>query len=108
LSNRLQGIKPANLSFTQIKEKLVDKLKLSFAPDKWQLHLILRICQGYNSIFCVGTGYGKSLVFEGLAVLGGKGRVVIVISPLKALEHDQVCVFTSQSIRYANEIVLLG
>jgi len=36
-----------------------------------------------------GTGYGKSLIFEGLAVLGGKGKLVIVISPLKALERDQ-------------------
>jgi ATP-dependent helicase YprA (DUF1998 family) len=107
-SNRLQGIKPANLSFTQIKEKLVEKLKLSFTPDEWQLHLISRIRQGYDSIFCAGTGYGKSLVFEGLTVLGGKGRVVIVISPLKALERDQVRVFTSQSIRYAKAIVLQG
>jgi hypothetical protein len=37
LSNRLQGIKLADLSFTQIKEKLIDKLKLLFASDKWQL-----------------------------------------------------------------------
>jgi hypothetical protein len=56
LSNCLQGIKPANLSFSQIKEKLVDKLKLSFTPDEWQLHLVSQIRQGYNSIFCVGTG----------------------------------------------------
>jgi superfamily II DNA helicase RecQ len=104
----LQGIKPANISFTQIKEKLIEKLKLSFAPDEWQLHLILRIRQGYDSIFCAGTGYGKSLIFEGLVALGGKGRVVIVISPLKALERDQVRVFTSRSVIYANIIVLLG
>jgi ATP-dependent helicase YprA (DUF1998 family) len=78
LSNRLQGIKPANLSFTQIKEKLIEKLKLSFAPDEWQLHLISRIRQGYDSIFCTGTGYGKSLIFEGLAALGGNQHALIL------------------------------
>lgn len=36
------------------------------------------------------AGYGKSLVFEALAVLGGAGKLVLVISPLKALGHDQV------------------
>jgi DEAD/DEAH box helicase len=59
-------------------------------PDDWQVHLIRRILQGYDSIFCAGTGYGKSLIFEGLAVLGGPKKLVIVISPLKALERDQV------------------
>ncbi|RDX42630.1 P-loop containing nucleoside triphosphate hydrolase protein, partial [Lentinus brumalis] len=59
-------------------------------PDAWQLELILRVLRGFDAIVCAGTGYGKSLVFEGLAVLGGKNKVVIVISPLKALEHDQV------------------
>ena len=56
LSNRLQGIKLADLLFTQIKEKLIDKLKLLFASDEWQLHLVSQIHQGYDSIFCVGTG----------------------------------------------------
>ena len=107
-SNCLQGIKPAKLSINQIKQKLVEKLKLSFTPEEWQACLISQICQGYNSIFCAGTGYGKSLIFEGLAALGGKGRVVIVISPLKALERDQVRGFTSRSILYAKENVLLG
>jgi hypothetical protein len=50
------GIKLADLSFTQIKEKLIDKLKLLFASDEWQLHLVSQIHQGYDSIFCVGTG----------------------------------------------------
>ena len=44
-------------------------LNLSYTPDDWQVHLIRRILQGYDSIFCAGTGYGKSLIFEGLAVL---------------------------------------
>lgn len=56
LSNHLQGIKLADLSFTQIKEKLIDKLKLLFASDEWQLHLVSQIHPGYDSIFCVETG----------------------------------------------------
>ena len=107
-SNRLQGIKPSTLSINPIKQKLVEKLKISFTPDEWQAHLISRIRQGYDSIFCAGTGYGKSLIFEGLAALGGKGRVVIIISPLKALERDQVRVLTSPYISSAKIIVLLG
>ncbi|KAJ7588809.1 P-loop containing nucleoside triphosphate hydrolase protein, partial [Mycena floridula] len=56
----------------------------------WQIHLINRVFQGYDSVFVAGTGYGKSLIFEGLAALGEKGKLVIVVSPLKALEKDQV------------------
>jgi len=91
-SVRLQGIKtsmPNNLSLSSITQRLVSRLTLQYTPDDWQVHLIHRILQGYDSIFCAGTGYGKSLIFKGLAVLGGKGKLVIVISPLKALERDQ-------------------
>ena len=73
-NQRLQGIKaklPDNLSLDAIWTRLVSILKLSYTPDDWQVHLIRRILQGYDSIFCAGTGYGKSLIFEGLAVLGG-------------------------------------
>jgi len=68
---------------------LINSFNLSYTPDDWQVHLIRRILQGYDSIFCAGTGYGKSLIFEALAVLGGAGKLVLVISPLKALERDQ-------------------
>ncbi|KAF7965431.1 hypothetical protein HWV62_43529 [Athelia sp. TMB] len=89
-ATRLQGIKTTGLSGGQIKQKLVKKLKLTFDPDDWQVEAISRIKMGYDSIFCAPTGAGKSLVVEGLAALGGKGKALIVISPLKALEWDQV------------------
>ncbi|KAJ7145302.1 P-loop containing nucleoside triphosphate hydrolase protein [Mycena crocata] len=78
------------LTYAEISAKLVTLLALTFLPELWQLYLISRIFRGFDSIFLAGTGYGKSLIFEGLAVLGGKKKVVIVISPLKALERDQV------------------
>lgn len=69
---------------------VIDRLKLSYTPDDWQIHLVIRILRGYDSIFLAGTGYGKSLIFEAVAVLGGKQKATIVICPLKALEADQV------------------
>lgn len=89
----LQGVKsnlPAHLSLVSIWQRLINSFNLSYMPDDWQVHLIRRILQGYDSIFCAGTGYGKTLIFEALAVLGGAGKLVLVISPLKALECDQV------------------
>jgi len=100
-SKRLPGIKtqlPANLSIESIRTRLVETLGLSYVPDDWQIHLIRRILQAYDSIFCAGTGYGKSLIFEALAVLGGQRKLVIVISPLKALEHDQADQATAKGI----------
>ena len=93
-SVHLQGIKtsmPNNLSLASILWRLISILRLKYVSDDWQVHLIHQILQGYNCIFCAGIGYEKSLISEGLAVLDGKGKLVIVISPLKALEHDQVC-----------------
>ncbi|KAF8581877.1 hypothetical protein K439DRAFT_1299728, partial [Ramaria rubella] len=57
-------------------------------PEAWQRTLIHWIAQGYDCIFCAGTGYGKSLIFEGVAVFEQK-KTYIVISPLKVLEMDQ-------------------
>ncbi|KAF5332060.1 hypothetical protein D9758_016257 [Tetrapyrgos nigripes] len=45
------------------------------------------------------TGYGKSLVFEGVSKLAGKRKLVIVICPLKALERDQVEHATAKGIK---------
>ncbi|KAE9383949.1 P-loop containing nucleoside triphosphate hydrolase protein, partial [Gymnopus androsaceus JB14] len=59
-------------------------------PDEWQAHLIHRVLQGYDGICVAATGLGKSLIFEGVAKLAGKGKVALVVCPLKALERDQV------------------
>ena len=80
---RINTSLPSNLSLTLICSHLVSKLSLLYTPDDWQVHLIWWILQGYNSIFCAGTGYGKSLVFEGLAVLRGNRKLIVVISPLR-------------------------
>ncbi|KAF8959379.1 hypothetical protein BDZ97DRAFT_1646257, partial [Flammula alnicola] len=66
----------------------------------WQAHIIHRLRQGYDSILIAGTGYGKSLVFQGLAALDKK-KIVIVISPLKALERDQVAEAEAKGITAA-------
>jgi len=86
------GIKPAKRSIQELREELKRILKLSFTPEEWQAHLIQRVQQGYDSIFCAGTGYGKSLVFEGIAAVRGQRKVTIVISPLKSLQKDQVSI----------------
>ena len=82
---RINTSLPSKLSLALICSHLVSKLSLSYTPDNWQVHLIQWILQGYDSIFCAGTGYGKSLVFEGLAVLGGNRKLIVVIKPLKGI-----------------------
>ena len=90
--NGLQGTRPLtdDLAPAKLAARLKTALKLSFDPDPWQVELISRLLRGFDGILCAGMGYGKSLIFEGLAALGGKGKAVMVICPLKALERDQV------------------
>lgn len=88
-SDRLLGIKALKETLEDIKTRTRDRLKLEFDLDDWQAELIRRLRQGYDSVMIAGTGYGKSVIFEGLAALN-KGKSVIVICPLKALERDQV------------------
>jgi hypothetical protein len=93
---------PDNLSLDAIRTHLISILKLSYTPNDWQVHLIQQILQGYDSIFCAGMGYGKSLIFKALAVLGGSKKLIIVISLLKALERDQVFKLAFQVITMLN------
>lgn len=89
---QLQDTKPLShhLHPAVLKERLKKALKLTFEPDDWQVELISRLMRGFDGILCAGTGYGKTLVFEGLAVLGGRNQVVLIVSPLNPLEREQV------------------
>ncbi|KXN89307.1 ATP-dependent DNA helicase RecQ [Leucoagaricus sp. SymC.cos] len=83
--------------------KQVTRELFGYEPRQWQLDVFTKIAEGYDAIAIAGTGYGKSLVFALLAiaaVLARKGGMVLVISPLKALEKDQVRRFRmTRSIR---------
>ncbi|KZT33876.1 hypothetical protein SISSUDRAFT_1065788 [Sistotremastrum suecicum HHB10207 ss-3] len=48
-----------------LAKKLKTKFKLGFTPEEWQARTILSVLAGKDVIFVAGTGYGKSLVFEG-------------------------------------------
>lgn len=91
--DRTRALTP-ELSTARVKERLRSLLDLKFDPDDWQAEVVSRVSRGYDYIFAAGTGYGKSLVFQGLAKLGGEEKVVVVICPLKALEADQVRVIS--------------
>lgn len=84
------GVKKSNWTPQSIQKKLEAALGIQYTPDQWQLAALQNIVEGYDSIVLAGTGYGKSLLFEGSAVLAGKGKAVVVICPLKALGNDQV------------------
>ena len=87
-----QSTKPRTTLFTRerVKADLKEKLSLALEPDDWQTEVISRALRGYDGILSSGTGYGKSLIFQGLAKLSGDNKAIIVIFPLKALEADQV------------------
>ena len=94
--NQKPGIIKSKRSIQEIKVELRAILNLSFTPDEWQAYLIQKVQDGYDTIFCTGTGYGKSVVFEEIAALGGQRKVTIVIRPLKSLQKDQVCLLTNK------------
>jgi superfamily II DNA or RNA helicase len=86
---RFYGTKKATFTISEISNQIKQKLQLSFDLEDWQSEIIKRIIQRYDCIFIAGTGYGKSIIFEGVAALQ-PNKIAIVISPLKALERDQV------------------
>lgn len=88
-SDQLHGIKTLKVTPDALREKVAKRLNVPFELEDWQGQLIHKVKAGYDAFFLAGTGYGKSVVFEGLAALD-KNKMVIIISPLKALERDQV------------------
>ncbi|THU95204.1 hypothetical protein K435DRAFT_859755 [Dendrothele bispora CBS 962.96] len=73
-----------------VRETLKKELSLQFDPDEWQYPLIDRILQGYDSICVAATGLGTSLMFEGVAKLAGKGKLVFSDMPVKGSRTRRV------------------
>jgi len=64
-----------------------------YSPRSWQTKVAEKVLEGHDVIAVAGTGAGKSLIFAMLAIateLAGCEGFVVVISPLKSLQKDQV------------------
>lgn len=70
------------------REKAIKHYKIDLRG--WQAEAIADICLNRDVIVSAGTGSGKSMVFQCLPYMR-KGGIVLVISPLLSLMHDQVC-----------------
>ncbi|KAF5374595.1 hypothetical protein D9615_008912 [Tricholomella constricta] len=67
-----------------------------FTPREWQIKIFTKAAEGFDTFGIAGTGSGKSLVFVLLALaaeMADCNGLVIVISPLKSLQKDQVLRF---------------
>ena len=63
-------------------------------PYDWQLDVTKAILLGLDSVVIAGTGSGKTIPFM-LPLLAHPEKIVIIISPLKVLQQDQVCLDNS-------------
>jgi ATP-dependent helicase YprA (DUF1998 family) len=73
--------------------KAETKRRFGYKPHDWQLEAALKVLEGNDGVVVAGTGKGKTMVFAllGLAVQLSKTKgYYIIVSPLKALECDQV------------------
>jgi bloom syndrome protein len=58
-------------------------------PHEWQLDVAEAILLGLDSVVIAGTGAGKTMPFM-MPLLLDKKKKVIIVSPLKVLQADQV------------------
>lgn len=79
---------PASLLLLKLKLVGIAEEKFGFIPYGWQIQLALSLLQGKSVICIAATGKGKTLPFclPGLITK----KFTIVLSPLNALEEDQV------------------
>ena len=65
--------------------------RVGLSPRSEQLDLAECMLLGLDAASIAGTGWGKTLPFVlPLFVPESKGRIIIIVSPLNALEADQV------------------
>jgi ATP-dependent helicase YprA (DUF1998 family) len=61
-----------------------------FKPYGWQLDVAEAILLGLDCVVIAGTGSGKTIPFM-LPLLLHPDKMALIISPLKVLQQDQVC-----------------
>jgi len=79
------------MTMEKLQQELKKQLSLPFPILDWQTKLVQKILEGSDILYLAGTGRGKSLVWEAAAaMLKPKGKLVVVIEPLKSIEEDMV------------------
>ena len=78
-------------NYIKFRNDLIDACRNAegYAPHEWQLDVVEALYLGIDTIVIAGTGAGKTLPFV-LSHLVIKDKTSIIISPLNALEENQV------------------
>ncbi|KAF8162176.1 hypothetical protein K438DRAFT_1618567 [Mycena galopus ATCC 62051] len=61
-------------------------------PHDWQVDFAEALLLGLDCTLIAGTGSGKTMPFV-MPLFVESDKIIIIISPLNALEVDQVCLF---------------
>jgi superfamily II DNA helicase RecQ len=80
---------PLSEKFVALQPSILERFRVPDSLHPWQAHAIDKILSGHDILISAGTGSGKSLVFQSLA-LAEPDAVVLVIAPLNALMETQV------------------
>jgi hypothetical protein len=90
-----------------MRTTIVDKFKHTFndkQPYNWQIDTCEALLLRLDCIVIAGTGASKTLLFAMPLLMDSTCRkMVIVISPLRVLEYDQVCIQSKQGGTLAEE-----
>lgn len=91
--SNLEGARKAvngyNSSITRHELKNVFAARFRHEPYEWQLDVAESVLLGLDSVVIAGTGAGKTIPFM-LPLLFKPEKLVVIISPLKVLQDDQV------------------
>lgn len=97
---RMEAAQKHQYDSQKTRKKLSDLVQQHFhgcKPYEWQLDTAEALLLGLDSVVIAGTGAGKTLPFV-MPLVYNKASRVIIISPLKALQRDQVNVMQMQII----------
>lgn len=89
---RTEAAQKRQYNSQKTRQKLSDLVQQHFhghKPYDWQLDTAEALLLGLDSMVIAGTGAGKTLPFV-MPLLYNKASHIIIISPLKALQRDQV------------------
>ena len=70
--------------------RLFSERESHFSPREWQLDVAEALLLGIDTVVIAGTGSGKTIPFM-LPLVLNREKMVLIISPLKVLQRDQVC-----------------